>query len=64
MKVVQVKLYCDECGELMEQVDALRGSYMTVSYKYCCPECGWSVITKDNYPKVEYIATSTPVITK
>lgn len=64
MKVVEVRLHCDECGEPMEESGTITEAYMTYSYIYKCPKCGCSCRTSERYPKKEFIPTNTPVITK
>jgi uncharacterized Zn finger protein len=64
MKVVEVRLHCDECGEPMELESTGMGAYMTYSYVYKCPTCGRTHTTTVKYPKTEFIPTNTPVITK
>lgn len=64
MKVVEVRLYCDECGEPMELSGSSMGAYMTLVYEYKCPKCGAIHRSSDKYPKTEFIPTNTPVITK
>lgn len=64
MKVVEVRLHCDECGEPMEESGVITEAYMSYSYVYKCPACGHTHRTTVKYPKTEFIPTNTPVITK
>ena len=64
MKVVQVRLYCDDCEVEMEHSETTSGAYMTLNYHYVCPKCGKKHSTTTQYPKVDFVPTNTPVITK
>jgi hypothetical protein len=64
MKVVQVKLYCDDCEVELQPDGQSNGAYMTINYHYKCPCCGKCETRPEQYPKTEFIPTTTPVITK
>lgn len=63
MKVVQIRLYCDECSVEMEKTSEGMGAYMTINYTYTCPKCGATHRTSTKYPYTDYIPTNTPVMT-
>ena len=52
---VMVKLYCDECNKEMERApgtDILMS--MPPQYRYICNNCGKTVLSTENYPRIEY----------
>ena len=62
MKVVEVRLYCDECNEPMEYHGEITKAYMSYDYVYRCPKCGCTHRTERKYPYTEYVSTNTPVM--
>ena len=62
MKVVEIRLHCDECGEAMDFAGEITRAYMKKDYSYRCPKCKHNVISNIKYPKIEYVSTNTPVV--